>query len=82
MTWIGSEAWIKSVSQNTGLQAVAVGYFGVLPDVEYSQEFYENYLPKLSLDSNKRNVWFPEFVEVVTNCNLNDTCNRSLSVFQ
>ena len=42
MTWIGSEAWIKSVSQNTGL---AVGYFGVLPDVKYSMKITsQNYL--------------------------------------
>ena len=88
MTWIGSEAWVNAINNHENLKAVATGYFGVLPDVKYSEEFYESYLPHLTLNSNKRNVWFPEFVEAIANCEIDpdntsvQQCNRSQSVFQ
>ena len=86
ITWIGSDAWVKAINTHEDLQAVATGYFGVLPKVKYSEEFYDSYLPSLTLDSNKRNVWFPEFVEFLGNCKINptpgiDMCNRSLPAF-
>ena len=88
MTWIGSEAWVNTINNHENpLKAVATGYFGVLPDVKYSEEFYESYLPCLTLDSNKRNVWFPEFFEAIANCEIDSNktsiqqCNRSISAF-
>ena len=89
MTWIGSEAWVKAINNHEHLHAVATGFFGVKPDVKYSEDFYESYLPHLTLDSNKRNVWFPEIFKAIKNCEIDPTpestgvqqCNRSQSAF-
>ena len=86
MTWIGSEGWVTAVDTQKNLEAVATGYFGVYPEVKCSKEFYKTYLPRLTLDSNKRNAWFPEIVKAIANCEIGVTpnsteCNGSLSIF-
>ena len=87
MTWIGSEGWVTAVNTHDNLKVIATGYFGVKPDVKYSEEFYESYLWSLTLDSNKRNVWFPDIVELIANCKIDlapgvQQCNSSLSAFR
>ena len=88
ITWIGSEAWAKSISTIDSLKHITVGYFGVSPAVEYSEAFYQNYLAGLTLETNKRNAWFPDFFSALAGgCdpwqeNTTNACNRTLNIFQ
>ena len=66
-----------AVDTQKNLEAVATGYFGVYPEVKCSKEFYKNYLPRLTLDSNKRNAWFPEIVKAIANCEIGVTPNST-----
>ena len=84
--WIASDAWSQSqvISQFNDILA---GMYGVFPLSPHVQEF-QDYLTQLTIQSNKRNPWFPEVFASYTGCNLslnateNDVCDQNLNITQ
>jgi metabotropic glutamate receptor 2/3/metabotropic glutamate receptor 6/7/8 len=58
-TWIASDAWARSIDLVHQFNDTAAGLFGVAPLTEHLPAF-EEYISKLTINSNTRNNWFPE----------------------
>ena len=78
-TWIASDAWARSIDLVHMFNETAAGLFGVAPLTEHVEEF-EDYFSKLTIESNVRNDWFPEFYAAYAICTLDLSCNRTRNV--
>jgi len=75
-TWIGSDSWAGLGATLAGVSETIAGYYGVQPLTQFVPEI-ETYLSNLTIDSNRRNSWFPEMYAVFAQCELNITCNTN-----
>ena len=78
-TWIASDAWARSIDLVHKFNDTAAGLFGVAPLTEHVSEF-DNYFSQLTINSNTRNHWFPEFYAAYANCTLDLNCNNTRNV--
>ena len=78
-TWIASDAWARSIDLVHQFNDTAAGLFGVAPLTEHLPAF-ENYISKLTVNSNTRNNWFPEFFAAFANCSLQDDCKNDTDI--
>ena len=78
-TWIASDAWARSIDLVHNFNDTAAGLFGVAPLTDHFDKF-DDYYSQLTIDSNTRNNWFPEFFAAYANCTLNVTCNTSTNI--
>ena len=82
-TWIASDAWARSIDLVHKFNETASGLFGVAPHSDHYQEF-QDYFSQLTIDSNIRNNWFPEFFSAFANCSLeandSDGCDTTKNV--
>ena len=78
-TWIASDAWARSIDLVHKYNETAAGLFGIVPYSYHYQEF-EEYFSQLTIESNQRNGWFPEFFASFANCNLQDTCENTTNI--
>ena len=78
-TWIASDAWARSINTVHRFNETAAGLFGIAPLTSPIAEF-QDYFSSLTISSNKRNPWFPEFYAAFVNCTLNDTCDENLNI--
>ena len=78
-TWIASDGWVHSVDVVQRFNDTAVGVIGVAPLTEYLSDF-DDYISKLTLNSNTRNDFFPEFFAAFSNCTLGVDCDTDASI--
>ena len=78
-TWIASDAWARSIDLVHQFNDTAAGLFGVAPLTEHLPAF-EEYISKLTINSNTRNNWFPEFFAAFANCTLEDECENDTDI--
>jgi hypothetical protein len=78
-TWIASDGWAHAIDVVHQFNDTAVGVLGVAPLTEYQGNF-DDYLSKLTLNSNKRNDFFPEFFAAFANCTLGDDCDNNVPI--
>ncbi len=78
-TWIASDAWARSISTVHQFNETAAGLFGFAPLTVCEEEFY-HYFSSLTIESNKRNPWFPEFYSAFVSCTLNGSCDEDRNV--
>ena len=76
--WIASDSWSDSSSTIEKYGSFLVGSFGITPHKQYIQEFQTYYL-NLSLQSNMRDVWFPQYISFLAGCNITD-CENVTSI--
>ncbi|XP_011403383.1 PREDICTED: metabotropic glutamate receptor 2-like [Amphimedon queenslandica] len=77
--WIASDAWARSISIVSLFNESLAGLFGFAPYTDESQGF-QDYYSQLTLESNQRNPFFPEFYQSYFNCTINKTCNNTKPV--
>uniref|UniRef100_A0A8C4I2S2 G-protein coupled receptors family 3 profile domain-containing protein n=1 Tax=Dicentrarchus labrax TaxID=13489 RepID=A0A8C4I2S2_DICLA len=73
--WIGSDSWGAKSSPIHQLEDVAVGAVTILPK-RSSIEGFDEYFTALTLENNRRNVWFAEFWEENFDCRLLSASKR------
>ncbi|XP_035511780.1 metabotropic glutamate receptor 7-like [Morone saxatilis] len=73
--WIGSDSWGAKSSPIHQLEDVAVGAVTILPK-RSSIEGFDEYFTALTLENNRRNVWFAEFWEENFDCRLLSSSKR------
>ncbi|XP_061837137.1 metabotropic glutamate receptor 7-like isoform X2 [Nerophis lumbriciformis] len=73
--WIGSDSWGTKSSPIHQLEDVAVGAITILPK-RSSIKGFDEYFTALTLENNRRNVWFAEFWEDNFNCRLLSTSKK------
>ena len=78
-TWIASDAWARSNDLVYDFNDTAAGLFGVLPLTEHF-DMFNDYFSQLTIDSNTRNDWFPEYFAAYANCTLNVDCNTGINI--
>ena len=78
-TWIASDAWARSIDLVHKFNETAAGLFGIAPHSNHYEEF-EEYVSQLTIESNQRNGWFPEFFAAFADCSLNDTCDNTRNI--
>ena len=77
--WIASDAWARSINVVHQVNETAAGLYGFAPLTFHNDEF-NDYFSDLTVNSNQRNPWFPEFYAAVAGCTLNDTCDHDANV--
>ncbi len=78
-TWIASDAWARSISTVHQFNETAAGLFGFAPLTFHEDEFHQ-YYSTLTIESNKRNPWFPEFYAAFVSCTLNGSCDKDRNI--
>ena len=78
-TWIASDAWARSIDLVHQFNDTAAGLFGVAPLTEHHSSFHD-YFSQLTINSNARNDWFPEFYAAYASCILDVDCDKNKSV--
>ena len=78
-TWIASDAWARSIDLVHQFNDTAAGLFGVAPLTEHHSSFHD-YFSQLTINSNTRNDWFPEFYAAYASCTLDNDCDKNKSV--
>ncbi|XP_008317587.1 metabotropic glutamate receptor 7-like [Cynoglossus semilaevis] len=73
--WIGSDSWGAKSGPVDRLEDVAVGAVTILPKRSAIKGFDE-YFTGLTLENNRRNVWFAEFWEENFDCRLLSSSKR------
>ncbi|XP_029993981.1 metabotropic glutamate receptor 7-like [Sphaeramia orbicularis] len=73
--WIGSDSWGAKSSPIHQLEDVAVGAVTILPK-RSSIKGFDEYFTGLTLENNRRNVWFAEFWEENFDCKLLSASKR------
>ena len=74
-TWIASSARAQAVDVVRRFNETTAGMFGTVPLIESSNDFDE-YYSQLTIQSNRRNPWFPLFYASLTNCSLSLDCSN------
>ncbi len=69
-TWIGSGGWTQLADEFP--PSVVSGFFGVLPVSNHHANSFHSYYSNLTLKSNLRDPWFPEFFHTFFNCSGDD----------
>ena len=75
-TWIGSDSWAGLGAALADVSETVAGYYGIQPLTQFVPAM-ENYLSQLTIQSNRRNSWFPEMYAVFAQCELNVTCDTT-----
>ena len=78
-TWIASTSWTEDISIVHDFNDTAVGVLGVAPYPQHLKDFDE-YMSNLTINSNTRNIWFPEIFAALTNCTLGKNCDNNTSI--
>ena len=79
-TWITSDGWARDISVvHSIFNETATGLIGIVPYKEHMEDF-EQYISKLTINSNKRNIWFPEFFASFANCSVRKDCDKNTNV--
>ena len=77
--WIASDGWAHAANLVRQFNETAAGMFGVAPLTQKLGEFDE-YVSQLTINSNKRNAWFPEFFAALNNCTVGEDCDNDTNV--
>ena len=77
LTWIASAAWSQAMSVINTFNDTLIGMFGATPTSKHQENFH-SYFETLTIASNLRNSWFPEYFSALTKCN--STCSITTSV--
>ena len=77
LTWIASTAWSQAMSVINKFNNTLIGMFGTTPTSKHQENFH-SYVETLTIASNLRNPWFPEYFSALTKCN--STCSITTSV--
>ncbi len=64
--WIASDSWARSTSVSSDFSHIVSGLIGFVPFTRHLSGFHE-YFSNLTINSNTRNPWFPEFFKAVSN---------------
>ena len=78
LTWIASDGWSNSEHLHRLYNSTLVGMFGTAPAAVHVNE-YQYYISQLTIESNIRNNWFPEFFGTIHNCTNSCDQNKSIS---
>ena len=78
-TWIASDGWSHSIDIVHQFNDTAAGLFGVAPHTEHFTDF-DDYMSQLTIKSNTRNAWFPEFFAALVNCSVGYGCDNNTNV--
>ena len=83
-TWIASDAWARSINVVHQFNETAAGLYGFAPLTDHVSQFHD-YFSNLTIDSNNRNPWFPEFYSAFVGCSLDSnttvpSCDKNRSV--
>ena len=78
-TWIASDGWSHSIDIVHQFNDTAAGLFGVAPHTEHFTDF-DDYMSQLTIKSNTRNAWFPEFFAALANCSVGYDCDNNINV--
>ena len=82
-TWIASDAWARLTDVTHQFNETAAGLYGIAPLTDHVSQFHD-YYSQLTVESNVRNPWFPEYFADYGNCDLSNTsanpCLRNQSV--
>ena len=77
--WIGSSSWVQASSITDKYSDAIAGMFGYVVHTD-TQSNFNDYFSRLTLNSNKRNPWFPEYYTDYFNCTLDSTCGNNTPV--
>ena len=77
-TWIGVDAWSQATTLFEDFRETVAGFYGFVPLAPKVREF-DNYYSQLTIQSNRRNPWFPEIFAayVVGGCSLDGSSGNS-----
>ena len=80
--WIASDGWAHEINLLRDFNETVVGLFSVAPFTAPLPDFHD-YISQLTISSNNRNNWFPEFFAEFANCTIEKDCdnNTDISVF-
>ena len=78
-TWIASDGWARDINLVHNFNETAAGLIGVTPYREHLKDF-DVYMSKLTINSNIRNEWFPEFLASFANCSVGEDCNNDTNI--
>ena len=78
-SWIASDGWSHATNVVGLFNETAAGMLGVAPLTQKLSEL-DNYLSQLTIDSNSRNAWFPEFFAAFANCTVGEDCATDKNV--
>ena len=78
-TWIASDGWARDINLVHNFNETAAGLIGVTPYREHLKDF-DVYISKLTINSNIRNEWFPEFFASFANCSVGEDCNNDTNI--
>ena len=83
-TWIASDGWARSIDLVHEFNETAAGLYGTAPLTDHVPLFHD-YFSQLTINSNTRNPWFPEYFSAYSECSLSNTsvetsCLRNQSV--
>ena len=77
-TWIASDAWTDADAVHM-FNNTPVGVFGVTPLTQPLSSF-DNYISNLTLNSNKRNDFFPGLLAAFANCRIGVDCDNDTNI--
>ena len=77
--WIASDGWAHATNLVHQFNETAAGMFGVAPLTQKLGDL-DDYLSQLTINSNLRNAWFPEFLATIGNCTVGDDCDNDTDI--
>ena len=86
IVWIASDAWsLIGNLEFPQFNEILAGQYGIVAPTRFNKEFNE-YFSELTIESNKRNPWYPEYYAATVMCNLeqgsNNSCKTNGSITQ
>ena len=78
-TWIASDGWAHANNLVRQFNETAAGLFGVLPLTDHLASF-DDYISQLTINSNTRNHWFPEWYAAFATCTLGENCDNNSNI--
>ena len=76
--WIASDAWARSLALAHMFNETVAGYFGVTPLALHVPSF-DDYLSRLTIQTNRRNHWFDEIFAAFASCN-SSNCDQNINI--
>ena len=77
-TWIASDAWARSLDLAHMFNETVAGYYGVTPLALHVPSF-DDYLSRLTIQTNRRNHWFDEIFAAFASCNTSN-CDQNVNI--
>ena len=78
-TWIASDSWARSLSIAHMFNETVAGYFGVAALAPHVPSF-DDYLSRLTIQTNRRNHWFREIFATFGSCNSTNPCDQNTNI--